>query len=207
MKLLLTAICCITLLMAQVSKAVIYDFDTFTADGTPNAVSGIDLSVNVTMVSDSQVRFEFHNDGTKGIVKEICFEEGILSGVAAFDAGDQEGVDFDIDLHPNHAILKSIDSDEFFAIGATPSPIKNGIGPGEWLAVIFDLQQGSSFSDLILQLNDGDFRIGQEIHGVSSNLITVNGAAVPEPASAVILGIGTMLLRRKKKFAGVRKKL
>lgn len=196
MRLLLSVMCCVLLGLAPPSKAVNYDFQTFAADGTAKSVSGLDLSVDVTLVNDSQIRFEFHNEGTSGIIKEIGFEPGLLSGIAGFDTGDQTGVDFKIDSHTKKA-EKLLGLDKVFFVKAKPSSIKNGIGPGEWLAVIFDLQPGGTFSDVINQINNSDLRIGTDVHGVPENLITVN--AVPEPATAIILGFGAFLLKRIKR--------
>jgi hypothetical protein len=176
--------------------AFIYDLTAVNDHGPAKDITGLDFFVVVSETADqSQVRFEFHNDGSTGIISSIYFERGVLADIAAIDVGDQEGVEFVIGAHPGnlpgHNISSSVDQD--FTVSAKPPRKKTGVGPDEWVAIIFDLQPDKTFTDLISQIDNSDLRFAVRAQGVPSDVVIVN--QVPEPATLAIVALGIMLLR------------
>jgi hypothetical protein len=82
------------------------------------------------------------------------------------------------------------------------------VNPGEYLAVLFSLQTGMTYQDVVNALNSEDLRIGIHVQGFanggSESFINDPGAPapVPEPSTLALVGagmIGIAALRRKIK--------
>ncbi|MDH4203378.1 MAG: PEP-CTERM sorting domain-containing protein [Phycisphaerae bacterium] len=83
-----------------------------------------------------------------------------------------------------------------YGIYANPARPKNGLGSGESLSVLFNLNV--DFVDLIGAIDGGDLGLGihaQSLPGGTS----ASFSTIPEPATLALIGIGTLLLRRKKR--------
>ena len=76
--------------------------------------------------------------------------------------------------------------------------IRNGVDPGEWVQINFDLIGGSSIDDVLSELNDGTLRIRLHVISIEGGS-SESAVNVPEPATILLLGLGTLLLRRKRK--------
>ena len=75
-----------------------------------------------------------------------------------------------------------------------------GVNPGESLGILFDLQPGSAFGDVLAQLVSGELRIGIHVQGFASGG-SESMVNVPEPGTGVLLGLGLvfMLAPRRRK--------
>jgi len=86
-----------------------------------------------------------------------------------------------------------------FNAGAEPSPAHNGINPGEWLTITFNLKSGKIFSDVVSNLQTNALRIG--VHVISLPDGSSEAAVTPEPATICLLGVSSLaLLLRKRRF-------
>jgi hypothetical protein len=74
---------------------------------------------------------------------------------------------------------------------------ENGINPGEWLTINFNLSPGTSIQDVIEQINNGNLCIGIRIMFLpdGENESAVN---VPEPTTILLLTFGTLIMLRKR---------
>jgi hypothetical protein len=80
---------------------------------------------------------------------------------------------------------------------------QNGINPGEWLTMYFNLPADYSFAQLTTDLTSGAVRVGLHVQdfadGESESFVT----RVPEPSALSLLGLGiigmAVVLRRKKR--------
>ncbi len=163
---------------------------------------------------DRQVQFNFYNTGTEeSVISEIYFDDtGLLFGLTGLiDADDgingNPGVDFSQgatppDLPGGDNITPAFEVSPGLLAGAdSPSPV-NGVGPDEWLGIIFNLQNGRTFDDIIAGLTDGGLRIGLHVIAFDSggSESFVNNSPVPLPAGVWLLlsVLPCMLLFRQK---------
>ena len=176
-----------------------YPLEIFTDNGSYSDGEALDLFIVAS------------NHGTLPDVMDFTIrnESSIASSIAAvyFDFDDAlsfyeltngTGVFFrvgakPIELSSGHILDPIFDSEHSF--GSNSPKSSRGINPGEEIQLSFDLF-GSAI-DVIDKMNAGQFRIGAHIialpDGSSESAVTV-----PEPATIAILGLGTLLIRKKR---------
>ncbi len=188
-------------LPASSSQAEIIYLDIFTDNGDFADDSRVVLFVEVTEDS-GQARFELYNGSSvNSTIAEIYFDDsgGVLSEIADIvgpgtsfsEEGSPPNLPAGNDLSP--VFQKSPD---FMVNADNPAPT-NGVNPGEYVAILFDLD-GNSVSDVIDDLVDGTLRIG--VHVIAFSDGSSESAVTPEPATVgLILGGSLLLLRRRTK--------
>lgn len=169
------------------------------------AIGEAQLHLDITNEGPSQVRFTFSNSGPQqAVISEVYFDDGALLGIASIVNGT--GVLFQQDASPPNLPGANLASPPFqvtagFLAEAVPSPAMNGVGAGEFVAIIFNLQGGASYADVLTQLSNGTIRAG--VHVIS---FTSGGSesfvnhALPEPSAALLLlaAPGIVALRRRR---------
>ena len=73
----------------------------------------------------------------------------------------------------------------------------NGIEPGEELAIIVSLDNGTTYQRLSEQLIDRSVRIGLHVIALPDGS-SFSAVSIPEPATLLVLGLGTIILRIKR---------
>lgn len=151
--------------------------------------------------SAGEVRFDFTNLGTADAsITDIYFDAADWL-VFAFSS-DGPGVDFEPGARPRNlpggGMLTPAFETSFGADSEAPS-VRNGIDPGETLALVFRLGAGRALADVAAALADGSLRIGLHVQGFSSggSASFVNVAPglppeVPKPDLAWLLGAGLL---------------
>lgn len=205
-----------------------YDFTNITNNNSTNADAGeAQLKVTVASVDSepNQVSFTFWHDGTVAMsITDVYFDDGTLLGIASISyTGD---VNFSQGATPGNLSGGNELDPKFQATAGftadSNEPVQpNGVNPGETLTIIFDLQNNYTYDDVIAALaqvtgtnDDGidGLRIGIHVQGFAgggSESFVNNGGGpgleevVPEPASIVLFGLGTLgmgvLARRRRR--------
>ena len=197
--------------LATPAHAVTLGFDCITFNNLGDCSLGeAQLEVEVTDIGGGEVRFHFRNldpPGEQLTIAEIYFDDGSLLSLTMID-DSLPGVDFTQSASPPNLpgggtlVPPFVVTDMFFAEPVAP-PAENGVDPGEWLGIIFELQGGQTFADVLDELANGDLRIGIRVinfssEGSDSFVNRPPDGMLPEPQAAalVLLGLAGLLLRR-----------
>ena len=189
-------------------QAVTLSFSCITGNVAGDcAIGEAQLSVDVTDAGPGQVLFTFSNSGPDASsIADVYFDDGTLLGLASIDNSDS-GVAFSQGASPpnlpgaNNASPPFVTTAGFLA-DSNPPVQPNGVNPGEYLGITFDLQASGSFADVLAELANGDLRIGIHVQGYETggSESFVNNP-VPVPAAVWLFGSGLLglvgIARRK----------
>ena len=148
--------------------------------------------------------FTFTNNGDNGgVLGRIFIRENDLITFNSI-ADESEGVSFSGPDYKNAMLPGGHDlgftPHNTYAIEADPARPKNGLHYQDYVSVLFDINDNVMFSDVINSISGGTLGVGlhvQALPGDSSAAFVAT--AVPEPATLMLMGIGAMLLRHKKR--------
>ena len=202
--LLLSAAMC----MGSLANATTVDFFCITNNSATDCATGeAQLSVDILDIGGDQVLFNINNSGPveAAIVRQFYFDgdatlADIVSLVDADDGvGGDAGVDFSLgasppDLPGGNSIWPRFDvTAGFLGDADTPKPNEKGIGAGETLGIVFDLQAGMTYADVIDDLTTGALRIGLHVQAFASggSESFVNNP-VPVPPAVWLFGSGLL---------------
>lgn len=197
------------------SNALRVNFLCISSNSADNcAVGQTQLFVDVLPEGTDDVRFTFYNMGDKrSSITGVYFDDGTLLGISQVldedENGGSDGVDFTSGSAspPNLPGAASVDpafntTAGFLADADSPQRQQNGVNPGEWLGIVFDLQSQQNFDSVIHDLETGALRIGLHVigfdNGGSESFINSTAVPLPPALSFFITGLaGLSVVRRK----------
>ncbi len=202
-------VCFVAGVLASSARADIYPFEIFTDNGDHEDYD-LDLYVEVTdgglVDAIALVDFTFYNDSElySSIVR-IYFDDGVLEEMVEIINGpgtefSQLAVPSDI---PTATWLDPVfETTDGFSLISDPAKPHNGVDHiGEWVTVTFSISDVGTFEDVLSQLDYGTLRAGIHIIGLGPEDGSESAVTVPEPATICLLGLGTLVLLRKRTAA------
>lgn len=183
-------------LWAGQASADSFSFDNITANNLGNAAIGeAQLSMDVTWDGTFAV-FKFSNSGPEASsITDIYFDDDVPMLLFADFNESGLGVDFSEGASPSNlpgGNTYSFTSD--YAYDSDPPAQPNGVNPGEWLEIVFNLSNGYTFQNILDSLYDDTMRVGIHVQGFenggSESFIADPGDPVPEPATMLLFGAG-----------------
>ena len=205
--------------LAAPAMADLYGFYCITNNNPTNAAIGeAQLTVDVTSYGTNQVLFTFLNAGPQpSSITDVYFDDGTLLAIAALidedENGGLAGVDFTQDsletVHPpdlpgGESVSPEFDVTEYFKADSDTPPPTNGVNPEEYLGIIFNLQTGKTFADVLDDLASGALRIGIHVQAIgtsgNSEAFINNPSVVPVPGAVLLgmLGLGVAGVKLRK---------
>jgi hypothetical protein len=189
-------------LASHAAAGVFYSFQNITNNSAPNAAAGEAQLLMEVDGAGNQAWFRFTNSGaTQLIITDLYFDDGTLLALSQVTNGP--GVSFSTGANPGNLPGATLISPPFqttagFSADSDPPIFANGVAPGEWVQVLFELQSGQVLSDVIASLADGRLRVGLHVQGY------VDGGSesfihMPAPGSAVLMVAGAGLVARRRR--------
>jgi hypothetical protein len=155
---------------AAVGDYQVYTFESCKENDPIDAEIGrAQMRVRVEDIGENQVMFHFTNLGPyASSITAIYFDDGALLGIASINNGP--GVSFSQgaappDLPGGNQCDPDFEVTAGFLADSDPPVEPNGVQPNEWVEIIFDLQTGLVFDNVIGQLGTGELRIGIHVQG------------------------------------------
>ena len=157
-----------------------------------------------------QINFAFTNIGpAASSITDVYFDNGTLLGIASIvnTAGLVEFSQLATppDLPGGNTVIPPFATTLGFSADSDPPVQPLGVNPGESLGIIFDLQSGGVFDDIVDELASGALRIGIHVQGFSSggseSFINNGTTVIPAPGALILVGLGAgcvSWLRRRR---------
>lgn len=177
-------------MMPGLARATTLNFNCITNNAVDCPIATAQITVDVIDLGLSGVKFRFNNAGPLiSSISEAYFDDGALLGISSVthSLGDPwtGGSANPGNLPGGNTVIPPFQATAGFLAESNPSPSMNGVRPGEYLDVIFSLQGGGTYADVLSQLAIGELRVGMHVIAFSSggSVSLVNNSLVPVPAA------------------------
>jgi hypothetical protein len=195
------------LFCAHLEAAPTYSFVNITNNNAGDAAIG-EAQLFVELFDlNNQANFAFTNIGpAASSITDVYFDNGSLLGIASI-INTPTLVEFSQlatppDLPGGNAVIPPFETTTGFSADSNPPVQPLGVNPGESLGIIFDLQGGHTFTDVLDELESGELRIGIHVQGYASggsesfinNGIVDDDGVIPAPGALILCSIGASCL-------------
>lgn len=196
------------LLCIAAQAAPTYSFVNITNNDAGNAATGeAQLFVELFDPGPGQINFTFTNTGpAASSITDVYYDDGVLLGIASI-INTPGFVEFSQlasppDLPGGNLAVPPFTTTLGFSADSDPPVQPLGVNPGELLGILFNLQSGTVFADVINNLASGALRIGIHVQGfanggsesfVNNGIVDGNGngnGKIPAPGALVLVSIG-----------------
>lgn len=169
------------------------------------SIAQTQIEMDVVSLATNQVAFTFRNAGPgASSVEGIYFDDGTLLGISSVidkddGTGGLSGVDFTAgsaappELPRAHNLSPTFETTAGFLADADAPTVKNGVNPDEWVTIVFALQSGGTYEDVVTELSNGELRVGLHVIGFESGgseSLVNEFTPVPVPAAFWLLASG-----------------
>jgi hypothetical protein len=189
-------------LAGATAHATLYDLTRITNNGTGLTFDPGDFTMDVSSYGNGALITFSNNCEFDSVVTAMYFLENDLLEFDGFAPPpvSSEGVAFSVVT--KNANLPAgqpygFDPKNTFAVDADSAAPKNGLNPGESLGLLFNLNV--SYDTLIAAFDQQTLRAGIHVQSLPGGYSESFISTVPEPATLMLLGIGTMLVQRKRR--------
>jgi hypothetical protein len=169
-------------LIATPAQAAVFGFDNISHNSSINEdVGERQLSFDVTDASggenltSSQVLFKFNNKGDiASSITQIYFDHNklapLLKGVSSITPSGT-GVSFAAEARGNLNLPagNNVGFTADFGVKANTPTSQKGVNPGEYVSVLFDLEQNVKLKNILDALASDTFRVGVHVQAFASN--------------------------------------
>ena len=192
------------LLVSMPASATLYDMTRITSNGAGLVFDAGDFTMDVAAQAGGALITFSNNCSLDSVVTAICFLENDMLEFKDFAPSPvtSEGLAFSVVT--KNAMLPGGKPYGFtphsaFAVDADPAGPKNGLSSGTSLGLQFDLVNGATFDTLISAFNQQSLIAGIHVQALPGEFSETFVNTVPEPLTLSLLGIGTLLIRHKKR--------
>ncbi len=167
----------------------------------------IDVWVEINDLG-GQIEFVVGNDSVTGDVTSIYFEDTAFSSGALLNGAIVDNAD--VEMSPNatppnpagsiNGVLGGVWGGNIYSVDPdNPGSVANSLNSGEQVSFVFDLGS-ASYADILSALTSdpAGFRIATHVQRVGDNDASL-WTVVPAPASASLMGLGGLLMVRRRR--------
>lgn len=163
------------------------------------------LFLEVSNVYPDEVLFTFKNVGIhESVISEIYFDDSsVLGGITSIVNNSTEVIFIEganpPELPGANLVNPVFETTTGFLAQASSPANKRGVSPGEQVGIKFNFEDGKSYQDVIDAILNGSLRVGMHVSGFYNGDSEAFVNEVPEPATIALLGLGALVLIRKRK--------
>jgi hypothetical protein len=185
------------------STSMRFGFHNITNNDPWDAQIGQDQMVmDVSDYGPSQVLFTFSNLGMESCsITDIYVDDGTLLQInTIYNVNDV--VEFSVDPDPSNLpgggnLIPPFNANLVLSADSDPPPPAMGINIEESLDILYDLQSGGTYQDVLNEIMSSELRVGLHVQGYDSGG-SESYVCTPEPGSLLTLLIaGGFLLKRR----------
>jgi len=194
-------------ILATSAQAMTYGFTCITNTVAADCATGeTQLAVEALDIGGGQVRFNFTNTGSNNSsIADVYFDDGSLLSIATI-INDPGFVEFSQFATPQNLPGANLISPPFvtttgFSADSNPPVQPMGVNPGEALGIIFDLDTGKTYANVLNDLGTGALRVGIHVQGYSDGGSESFVNIVPEPGSVFLIGLGLLGLATRRGYS------